>query len=329
MEKIRVIQQGLGPIGKKILKYMLERKNLEVVGVVDIDKDKIGKDIWEILGGMRKESGLKVTSDLSSLLQNVEADIVVNSTVSSLNFVSRDIITTVESGVNFLSTCEELSFPQLQNLKLAKKIDKIAREKRVSVLGAGVNPGFVMDKLPLVLSSVCKDVKKVKITRIVDASKRRLPLQKKVGAGLSIEEFQKKVKEKKIKHVGLPESLALISKGLNFNLKKIKIKEEIKPVTDKEGKVLGINQLCKGIMNGKEIITLNLQMYLNAKEPRDEIEIFGKPKIKMKVEGGIHGDIATAAIIVNLIPKVVKAKPGLLTVNDIPFSYGILYYNSA
>ncbi len=315
----RVILFGLGSIGREIARLAMER-GMEIVAAVDMDPMKIGKRLGDFTG---MESGVAVSSSLDDALAK-EADIVVNSTVSALRILEPDIIKCVKAGKNFISTCEELVYPYAQHKEIANRIDILAREKCVSVLGIGVNPGFVMDRLVLSLAGTTKLIRKVKVTRIVNTSERRLPLQKKTGAGMSVQEFEEGVKKGVTRHVGMLESAAIIADGLGLELDGIT--ESIEPVVaDREieseyirvarGKVSGLRQVCRGMKGGDEIIRLELGMHLGA-EAYDRIEIEGVPRIDLKIDGGIHGDLATVGIVVNHINKVINASPGLLTVKD-------------
>jgi 4-hydroxy-tetrahydrodipicolinate reductase len=201
----------------------------------------------------------------------------------------------------------------------------------VALLGTGVNPGFAIDKLVLTLATVCQNIKRVKVRRVVDATQRRLPLQKNVGAGMSVEEFRKNVEAGIIKHQGLPESTAMIADSLGLRLERIE--EAIDPVVADErvssqffevakGAVRGLRQVARGIGRGEdEFVRLELEVYLGAPEPADTIEISGVPDLKLIIPGGMHSDLVTAAIAVNCVPALLDVKPGLRTARDIPMCY--------
>ena len=76
------------------------------------------------------------------------------------------------------------------------------------------------------------------------------------------------------------------------------------------GYVCGIVQDGVGYRDGKPVITLHMEAYLGAPESFDAVEITGSPALKMKIAGGVHGDIATASITVNSIPKILEVAPG-------------------
>jgi len=193
-----------------------------------------------------------------------------------------------------------------------------------------VNPGFVMDKLLITLAAVSQQIEHARALRIVDASKRRLPLQKKIGAGMSVDEFRAQVAAGVIKHVGLPESVAMVADSLNLAVDEIT--ETIEPVVAKErvqtefltveaGQAAGVHQIARGLAGGKEIVYLELQMYVGAKEPADTLELKGRPDINLVIPGGSHGDIATASVVVNSIPVILDAPAGLRTSRDLPIGF--------
>jgi hypothetical protein len=233
----------------------------------------------------------------------------------------------IDSGKNIVSSAEELLIALDEKSEAVQNLKKKALAKGVTVLGTGVNPGFVMDALPLFLTAVCQDVKEIHVERIVDAGTRRYPLQKKIGAGMTPEVFRAKVEEKALGHVGIEESLMLVAVNVGFSLDEVRVTIDPvfaeKPVkTDyfdlTEGDIAGIKNVALGISGGKTVITLDLRMYIGAENPHDSISIKGNPPVNARIEGGVAGDQATAAILVNSTPAVVDARPGLVTVKDLP-----------
>jgi 4-hydroxy-tetrahydrodipicolinate reductase len=329
-KKIRVVQYGLGPIGCKVVQYLTERGHFDIVGAIDADPEKVGTDLGH-LAELNGPLGLKVTANARDLLERVDADVVVLTTTSDLEKIRPQIMETLSCGKNIVSTCEELMYPWLTNPDVAREIDEAAKEHNVSVLSTGVNPGFLMDFLPLVMTSICRDVKKVTVERIQDAQFRRLPFQEKIGAGLSVEEFESRVREGKLRHVGLTESMHLVAMKLGWILDRTEdvvdpdIAEE--PVVNEKltiepGNELGVNQVGRAYVDSREVITLVFRASIGEPDPRDRIVIQGNPDIDMAISQGVNGDTATCAIIVNAIPVVVQAQPGLRTMADIsPISF--------
>jgi hypothetical protein len=324
-KKIRVVQFGIGPIGASILRLMRQKHSLEIVGAIDKDPAKIGRDIGEVAGSTDAPWGLAVSANPASVLSK-PVDVVLHTTSSYLPDVVDELVECVSAGSCVVSTCEELAYPLRKHPELSARLDAAAKEEGVAIVGTGVNPGFVMDKLVLVLSAAAQRVDFAKATRIVDASKRRLPLQKKIGAGMTPEEFRAQVAAGVIKHHGLPESIALVADGLGFALDEIT--ETIEPVIATEavrteflevapGQVAGVHQIARGIWEGEDKIFMELQMYVGAKHPADTVEVRGEPHLTMTIPGGTHGDIATAAVAVNAIPAILAAPAGLRTVADL------------
>jgi hypothetical protein len=316
MEKLRVVLYGVGAIGSRIAKFLLEKNGVEIVGAVDVAKEKVGKDLGYVLG-LGKRLGVTVSDDPNAVLSKVNASIVIHSTTSFLKQVYPQITKIIEHGVNVVSTCEELSYPYTTDPELAKKLDESAKKHKATVLGTGINPGFIMDTLVIALTGVCQTVERIKMTRVINAAKRRAQFQKKIGVGLAIDEFKEKMEKKSITlHVGLEHSISLIASALGWELDEIKV--ESKAIQAKSGQVAGLRQYGRGIKRGKEIITLDLQASIGAEEEYDSIEIEGVPSIHMKLSPGVHGDLGTVAVIVNSIPKVINAEPGLVTMKDLP-----------
>ncbi|MEM3705315.1 MAG: hypothetical protein QXM65_03535 [Candidatus Bathyarchaeia archaeon] len=328
MRKVRVILFGVGAVGTLIAKFLLEKDGVEIVGAVDVAKDKVGKDLSEVLGAP-KSLGIKISKDVDEALSKVRADLAIHATSSYLKDTYPQIASLVKNGLKVISTCEELTYPYYTEPKLAKKLDALAKKYNTTVLGTGINPGFLMDTLVIMLTAVCQKIEKIEAARVMDATKRRLPFQKKIGAGLTVEEFRQKMESKQITgHVGLEQSIAMFADALAWKLDKI-IAEQVEPVIAKKpvksqfievkaGDVAGLKQKAKGMMKNKEVITLEFQAYLGAEEEYDAITIEGVPEIRQKIQPCIHGDIGTVAMVANAIPKVIKARPGLLTMKDLP-----------
>jgi hypothetical protein len=330
-DKIRTIHYGLGPIGCHIARVAATRDGIQIVGGVDIDPTKTGQDLGKVCG-MNRLLGIPVDRTLEAALNRIGAngagaDVVVHSTGSYVAQVMDQLQSLIGAGLDVVSTCEELSYPWANHPNEAATIDAMAMERGVGVLATGVNPGFVMDTLALVLSGVCQEVTAVRICRVVDTSRRRVQLQRKTGAGASLAEFQRRVAAGTLRHVGLPESLQMVAAGLGWRLDKVQ--DLIEPAIAERavsseyfsvepGQVAGVRQTARGLVGGREVISLELRMELGVSESYDAIHLDGTPVVDLRISGGIHGDLATAAIVVNAIPRLVEARPGLRTMMDMP-----------
>ena len=323
---IRVMHVGLGPIGAAVVRQVAARKGFQIVAAVDIDPYKVGKDVGDVIE-LNRKLRVKVTPELGKTIKATKPDVAVLCTASSLKRVLPQFEEILKHRVPIVSTTEELSYPAPYNRRLAKRLDEVARKAKVAILGTGVNPGFTMDALPIALTGVCERVDRIEVHRVQDARVRRLPFQQKIGSGLTREQFQKKVDDGSVRHVGLSESIQMIGDAMGWKLDRIT--DDIKPkmadhtvesefIAVDAGFVCGIIQDGVGYMKGQPVITLHMEAYLGAPESYDSVLIEGSPRIHSKIIGGVHGDVATASITVNSIPKVIAADPGLRTMRDMP-----------
>ena len=323
---IRVLQVGLGPIGAAIARQLAIRKGFRIVAAVDVDPNKIGRDVGSVAdldGPIR----VKVTNDLRKAAKSARPDVAVLCTSSSLKSVMPQLEALMKLRLPVVSTTEELAYPAPRNRRLAKQLDQMARKAKVAILGTGVNPGFAMDALPIALTSVCEHVDRIEVRRVQDARMRRVPFQQKIGAGLTREQFAQQVKTGAVRHVGFTESIQMIGDAMGWTL--TRITDDIHPwIAEEEvhsellavdpGYVAGISQEGVGYVGDAPKIRLQLDAYLGAPESFDSVLIDGSPRLYSKVQGGIHGDIATASMTVNAIPHVITAAPGLRTMRDMP-----------
>jgi len=309
-----------------VARYASQRTDIEVVGAIDIDKSVVGRDLGEVAGANNK-LGISISANADAVLSETKPDVVFLTTSSSPKVVYPQVEKCVAASANVISTCEQLAYPYRKEPQLSAEIDKIAKANNVTVLATGVNPGFLMDAWPLFMTGVCQQVKRIKAVRVQDASPRRGPFQKKIGAGCTLEEFKKLIAAGTLKHVGLPESIAMIASGLGWELDEIT--ESIAPVVAKErvktdfvtvepGQAAGVRQVGRGIRAGEELVTLEFEAAVGAPESYDAVFITGTPNLEVVIKGGTHGDIATAAIVVNCVHRVIDAPPGLLTMMDLP-----------
>lgn len=324
---IRVVCYGLGPIGLGIARLAAAREQLSIVGAIDVDPQKVGQPLAALLGTPSQVGELLVSGDAAGTLAATRPDVVLHATSSSLAKVRDQLIDIANAGANVISTCEELSFPWTAQPQLANEIDVVARRAGVTLMGTGVNPGYAMDALPLMLTAPCAAVRGVRVLRVVNAALRRGPLQRKVGAGLTPAEFEERVRAGTVRHVGLPESLHMLATKLGWHLDRSD--DQIEPMLAEQpittdfvqvaaGQVAGVRQVARGFVGDREVLNLELRMYVGAPDPQDTVEIDGDPPVRMTIAGGLHGDVATAAISVNAIPSVMRATPGLATMSEVP-----------
>ena len=321
---IRVVIVGLGPIGAAVARQVVERKGFQLVGAVDIDPQKVGRDVAEVIG-LARPLRIKVTHEIGKTLRALKPQTAVLCTSSSLKSVATQFEEVIKHRVPIVTTTEEAAYPSRANRRLAARIDAAARKARVAVLGTGVNPGFTMDALPIALTAVCERVNSIEVLRVQDARIRRLPFQQKIGAGLTTEQFARRVESGTVRHVGFTESIQMIADAMGWKLDRVT--DEIEPkmadadvasdlLSVSAGQVCGLIQRGTGYVNGEPRIRLRLEAYLGAPQSYESVLIEGSPRIHSRIDGGVHGDIATASMAVNSIPAVIAAAPGFRTMRD-------------
>ena len=326
MSNIAVVVIGLGPIGRFCTELALERRDLEVIGAVDVSPEMAGRDLGAVLG--RPDLGVVVQDSIQKALPGDRAGVAILTTASDMTRVVPTAKDCLAAGWSVVSTCEELAYPWLTRPELSAELDQAAKNAGKAVLGTGVNPGFAMDALPAFLSGVMRRVDSVVVERFQDASSRRLPFQQKIGAGLSLDGFRDKVSRGIIRHVGFTESIHLIAAAWGVTLDRIE--EQVRPVMATRvlksqfmevlpGQVAGVDQIAQGFLGDRAIITLNLQAFFGHPDPKERIRIQGEPPLELVIPGGVAGDVATCAMTVNAVYRAMEAPAGLRTMLDMAF----------
>lgn len=331
MKPIRVLQWGLGAMGSGMARLMLEKAGLKIVAVVDGRPDYVGKDLGNVLG-IGKEVGVIVSNTPEDVLNKEDVDIVILATTSWTKEQMPDLKKIISAGFNCISIAEEMSDPEAQNPELSKQIDELAKKHGVSVLGTGVNPGFVLDLLVVTLSGGNHTVERIEASRVNDLSPYGPTVMKTQGVGTTPEEFRAGVADGSIVgHVGFPESIHMISQALGLGVDRIeesrepiisKVYRETPHVKVEPGMVAGCAHIGVGYRGEKEVVKLihpqQIHPHLENQDTGDYINIFGKPEIHMAIKPEIAGGVATMGIAVNMIPHVVAASPGLKRMIDLP-----------
>jgi 4-hydroxy-tetrahydrodipicolinate reductase len=322
-DKLRVIQYGIGPIGCATARLINERDSLELVGAVDIDPEKVGKDAGDVIG-LDAPLGIEVKEKLAGV--GAGADVVMHTTNSYFDLFNDQILEILDAGLDIVSTSEELSFPWRDNAGAAAKLDEAAKRAGKTVLGTGVNPGFLMDSLPLFITSIAQRVDHIDVTRVINATRRRGPFQAKIGSGMTVEAFNAKMAEGRMGHVGLPESTAMIFDTLGKKL--VKFENNVVPVVAETpvktpffdvqpGQARGLHQTGSAHTEDGEFLSLTFRAALDEEPDGDTITVKGNPDLTVKLQG-TNGDLATVAMAVNAIKNTHAAAPGVVTMRDLP-----------
>jgi 4-hydroxy-tetrahydrodipicolinate reductase len=321
---IPVVLLGLGEIGQAIARAALVRPELRIVAAVDPAPSRAGRALSDVLGEPAPDA--TVARSLGEVAASARGGVVLAATRSRLTEVLPELEEAVRAGLHVISTCEELAWPWLNHAEEAAVLDRLCHERNVAVLGTGVNPGFVLDRLPALLAQVTGPVRHLHGVRVVDVSRRRIALQRKVGAGLDEDEFHDRVERGEIGHVGLAESAAMAAEAC-AGVDEYEVDEEIVPLLAEEdaegpvpvarGRVAGLHHEARVFDGGREVVRLELTIAVGAADPRDEVNLDADPPVRVLVPGGIAGDTATANTVVNAVPALVELR-GLVSVLDLP-----------
>lgn len=331
MKPIRVLQWGLGAMGSGIARLVLDKTGLELVGAIDNRPDYTGEDLGSVLKLDRK-LGIKVTHHPDEVLNKEKVDVVVIATTSWLIEQAPDLRRIIKAGINCVSIAEEMADPYAQSPELAAELDQLCKQNNATLLGTGVNPGFVLDLLVVVLTGGNHQVERIEASRVNDLSPYGPTVMRSQGVGITPAAFKAGIEDGSIVgHVGFPESIHMISDALGLGIDRIEqvrepiisqVYRETPHVKVQPGMVAGCAHTGIGYRGEKEVIRLvhpqQIHPHLEGQETGDSIHIFGKPEIHLAIKPEIAGGIATMGLAVNMIPRVYSATPGLKRMIDLP-----------
>ena len=328
---IRVLQWGLGAMGSGMAKLALTKSGLQIVAAVDSRPNYVGKDLGDVLG-LDKKTGVIVTDKPETVLDKNKVDVVVIATTSWTAKQMPDLRKIISAGINVVSIAEEMADAEAQNPALAKELDELAKKHGVSIVGTGVNPGFVLDLLVITLTAGCHTVERIEASRVNDLSPYGPTVMETQGVGTTPEAFRKGVADGSIVgHVGFQESIHMISQALGLGVDRIvetrepivsKVHRETPHITVEPGMVAGCSHTGVGYRGDKEVVRLihpqQIHPHLENQDTGDYIHIYGLPEIHMEIKPEVAGGKATIGIAVNCIPLVFAATPGLKRMIDLP-----------
>ncbi len=325
LRPMKLLHVGLGPLGIKILRDFVDRDLGEIVAAVDIDPSLAGKPLSALHPSLPK--GVRVLTGLDAVRDWAAIDAAMVTTASDLAACAQSLRPILQRGLPVVTTCEEAVWPWLRHRALADELHALCLQHGGRVLGTGVNPGYLMDTVPVFATAVSKRVDKLEIHRIQDATTRRIPFQKKIGATLDDRAFKAGIKAGWLRHVGLGESLHFVAAAMGWpidrwseNIKPVKAARAMRcglgPIA--KGRAAGVRQEASGYSGGKRVLHFVFQAAIGQKDPHDRVIVSGEPDLDLRFEGGVHGDVATSSIALNALRPLSNAAPGLHTMMSIP-----------
>jgi 4-hydroxy-tetrahydrodipicolinate reductase len=324
-------------MGSGIVRLLLRKQGVELVGVYGRRADRAGVDVGDAIG-LDEKIGVGLSADLPGMLSSAKPNVVIQATCSKVEQAVDEIKTAVQGGANVISIAEEMAYPSYEAPGLAEEIHKLALENQVTVVGTGINPGFVLDLLVICLTGVCYNVESITAKRVNDLSPYGPSVLQTQGVGITPESFKKGVADGSVVgHFGFPESISMIAKALGWKIDKIeqtreaiisKVHRETQFVKIEPGLTAGCTHTAKGYMDGKPVIHLihpqQVHPRLEDVQTGDTIEIKGEPDVNFSSGPEIPGGMGTIALAVNMIPQIVTSLPGLKTMADLPAPAAIM-----
>lgn len=337
MENVKVIMCGLGAMGSGMSKMLLEKKGVEIVAAIDSFQGKIGKDLGEVLG-LQKQLNIIVNGDFHKIISETKADMVILAIDSFVKNVYPYIKFICENKINCITIAEEMAYPYTADKTLSDKLNSIAKENNVTILGTGVNPGFVLDTLIITLSAACRKVYSITASRVNDLSPFGTTVMKTQGVGTTVEEFENGIEDGSIVgHIGFQQSIPMIANTLGLEIDEIiETREPIISNTHREtpyinvepGMVAGCSHIGYGMKDGKAVITLEHPQQIHPQnegvDTGDYIYIKGDPDLSLCIKPETPGGIGTMAVAVNMIPQVIASASGLKTMIDFQLPHAVL-----
>jgi len=331
MDEIKTVIYGTGAMGSNIVRLLQTKPQVKIAGAIDHDPKKIGRDLGSV-SGLGSDLGVDVRFPPETILDNVKADLVIHTTTAFLEEAFDQITAVLQRGMNVLTICQELFFPIGGNISKAGQLDRLAKEKRVRMTAVGVNPGFVMDLVPVLCSLPCWQVDKVFVRRIVDFAPYGPDEMRHIGANLTKEQFFQGVREGAIGHIGLLETTAMVAHCLGFPVDELQqTKEPL--ITDvprespfiriEPGRVCGFKQNAAALMKGKKVLDFRMVGIVASDKNTDGVEtgdytrITGIPNVDITIKEEIaqKGGLGTSGVAVNMIPRLLSSGPGFRTMD--------------
>lgn len=330
MSEIGLVLCGVGGVGRNVARLAAGRRGLEVVAACSRNPALVGADVGELATG--EPSGVTVSDRATALA--VPADVLLIATTSFIAEVADDIAAGVAAGLNVMCTAEEMGYAWAIDPDFAADIDARAQEAGVTVMGAGANPGYIYEVLGLALTGAACRVDRIDVRRVVDLSRFSATVQRRLGLGFEPDEHAAGVAAGRIYgHIGYPHTMRTFARRFGRSVERFS--ETIDPIPAPEaidtvavpigpGQSAGFKQVTSGYTDdGDEPwFTATFLGHVDLASidlaPEDSYKISGDPDLHAVVRPGFNPQATTMAVLVNLIPHVVAARPGLLSVTDLP-----------
>jgi 4-hydroxy-tetrahydrodipicolinate reductase len=333
----RVLIVGTGEMGSAIARVVLDTPGLRLAGAFGKRAARAGIDLGRAIG-LGRDLGIPIRVDLDTAVEASRPHVAIQATCSRLVEAAGEIATLVRHGVHVVSIAEEMVYPACASASLAEELHRLAVAHGVSILGTGINPGFVLDVLVITATAVCSDIRSITATRVNDLTPYGPSVLRSQGVGLTPEAFREGVAHGSVVgHIGFAQSIHMIADALGCAIEPIeetrepivsRVRRPTPHVIVEPGHVAGCLHRAVGYRRGKPFITLvhpqQVRPEFEGVTTGDTIEIIGTPGVRLSGSPEIAGGEGTAALAVNMISRVLRATPGLHTMIDLPVPAAML-----
>jgi 4-hydroxy-tetrahydrodipicolinate reductase len=328
---VRVVVLGTGQMGSGIVRLLSEKPGLSLAGVYGRRAERTGRDVASAVG-LAGPLDLRVEGDLRSLLARARPDVAIQTTCSRLADAESELTACLANGVDVISIAEELAWPAATSPAWAERIDELARAHGATLLGTGVNPGFVLDFLIVALTGVCARVDSITARRVNDLAPYGPSVLRSQGVGLTPEAFREGIESGTVVgHIGFRQSIGMIESALGWAIERVVetrepivsgVLRETPFVRVQPGRVAGCLHTAVAYQDGRPRIRFEHPQQIHPQAEGvttgDTIEICGSPPLQIASSPEIPGGAATVALAVNMIPRVLAAAPGLRSMTELP-----------
>ncbi|WP_269845497.1 NAD(P)H-dependent amine dehydrogenase family protein [Halopenitus persicus] len=328
------MQCGIGAMGQEMLRMLADDPGVVVVGAVDTDPGKVGRDAGDVAG--IDDVGVDVVDDLTATLAATEPDAVCLATAdAAAEAMLDDLLACLRAGADVVSSNGGFFYPYHTHPVLARKVDRVAKKNDASVLCTGLNPGFALDTLVVALTAVSESIDGIEASRTVDFSPYGAGVLEPGGFGLEPDEWERRRDADELAgHESFAAQIRTIADGVGLELDEVVerefdpfIADERRPVSSaypdvEAGAVAGFRQTYAGVVDGDDVVTLSLAAVVDPEaselEGGDRIAVRGVPDTTVTTEEPFEPGPTTWATVVNALPSVLNADPGLKTMLDLP-----------
>lgn len=320
--KIRAVQYGCGKMSRVILKYLVDN-GVEIVGAIDNNPEIVGQDIGDY-AQLGYKTGILISDNADQVFADCDADIAIVTIFSYMPEMFAFYETAIKHGVNVISTCEEAIYPWTTSPSETNRLDKLAKQHGVTIMGSGMQDIYWIN-MPCLMMAGMNKIQKVKGIASYNVEDYGLALAEAHGAGYDVQHFEEEIASAESLPSYMWNAAEAICSKMNWTIKDISQKS-VPYILDEDvySDTLG-RTIPAGQVTGMSAVTtihthqgVELEVECIGKVYRQDDgdmcdwEITGEPNLVFSVSKPDTVAL-TCATMVNRIPSVIDAPPGFVT----------------